>query len=101
MLPESHHWEDLVRKGEELVFRKGQVLFYEGHQPYGVYVVKSGEFSFAKEGVPCRGSHVDKVGSLKVLGLHDFFNGKPFCCTCTATADCRLIFLSRSQLTSH
>ena len=94
----ARQWEKLLREGQELDFKKGQVLFYEGHAPYGVFVVGSGEVRFKRGERPCAGNHLWSSPSGKVLGLDHFFDDTPYCCTCLAATDCTMTFISKSQL---
>ena len=43
------HWGELMQGGDLLEFKKGQTLFYQGHQPYGVYLIVSGEISLIEK----------------------------------------------------
>ena len=104
-------WKHLLKDGQPFSFKKGQVLFYEGHHPYGLFVLQSGDVKFSKEeeeGFPleegdrcqgCMEEHSPVLSKGRVLGLTPFFEGAPYCCTCTAKEDCRGIFISKTQLT--
>lgn len=94
----SRSWKELIKEGQSLTFRKGQVLVYEGHSPYGIFVVHSGKIKFSEGGTPCVIEHVWESPDGKVVGLHHFFEQTPFCCTCTATQNCQVIFISKTQL---
>lgn len=88
----------MVEEGQPLVFHKGQCLFYEGHSPYGLFVLKSGRVRFQTSG-ECGKEHGWKSPSGgKVFGLRSFFDEIPYCCTCTALEDCEVLFISKTQL---
>lgn len=91
-------WDRLVSEGQPLTFRKGQVLFYEGHTPYGLFVIQSGKVRFLRGDHPCDQNHLWSSPKGNVIGLHHFFDGPPFCCTCLASDDCQVIFISKTQL---
>lgn len=81
-----------------MTFHKGQVFFYEGHTPYGLFVLKSGGVQFSKDETACGEEHLWSSPNGKVVGLHPFFDETPYCCTCTAKQDCKVIFISKTQL---
>ncbi|MBI2082130.1 MAG: cyclic nucleotide-binding domain-containing protein [Deltaproteobacteria bacterium] len=91
-------WGNLLKKGQPLIFHKGQVLVYEGHDPYGVFVIQSGDIQFTKGKSSCPAEHFWHSPKGNVLGVEHFFDGSPFCCTCVATSDCRVVFISKTQL---
>ena len=81
-----------------MAFGEGQVLFYDGHYPYGLFVILEGEVGFAKEGVPCSGDHFWESPRGRVIGLDSFVKGTSSCCTSRATRRCRVVFISKTQL---
>lgn len=92
------HWEELLREGRKLFFRKGQTLFYEGHIPYGLFVLKSGQVDFTGSCLSCTEEHGWASPNGEVLGMQTFLKKLPYCCTCTAKQDCQTIFISKTQL---
>lgn len=92
------HWEVLLKEGQPLLFRKGQVIFYEGHQPYGLFVLKEGNVHFTHGNCSCDEEHQWASPKGLVLGLRPFFDGSAFNCTCTANENCRAVFISKTQL---
>ena len=95
------HWSELLKEGQPLTFRKGQSLLYEGHTPYGIFVLQSGRVRFIKGSASCNAAeHLCPAPQGKVIGLHHFFSETPFCCSCNAETDCRLVFISKTQLMS-
>ncbi len=93
----AKNWSDLLEGGQLLQFSRGQVLFYEGHYPYGLFVVQKGKVRFTKDGRLCRENHVWKAPEGRVVGAEAFFEEMPYCCTCTSQ-DCEAIFISKTQL---
>lgn len=91
-------WDDLVKGGQGLTFHKGQYLFYHGHTPYGVFVLQSGQLKFIGGRTPCEVAHGQTPQEGEVIGLHHFLKEVPYCCDCIAATDCRLVFISKSQL---
>lgn len=91
------HWENLLREGKELYFQAGQVLFYEGHNPYGIFVLLTGDVHFSRE-VGTADDHRESFSKGVVLGLEAFLEEKPYCCTCTASRPTQVVFISKTQL---
>ncbi len=91
-------WETVRREGQPLSFRKGQVLFYEGHYPYGLFVLMSGQVSFTREGIPSGDDHRWPFLKREAIGVEALVKNEAYCCTCTAVRDCQAVFLSKTQL---
>lgn len=94
----SNQWDDLLKQGQVMTFRKGQVIFYEGHQLYGIFVLQEGDVKFSQREEPAVDSHRSLFRDEDVIGMDLFFNEAPSCCTCTAAKDCRVTLLSKTQL---
>lgn len=95
------HWPELQKEGQKLTFRNGQVIFYEGHNAYGIFVIESGKVEFAKGARPCTDDHFWQTPTGEVIGLHHFLADTSYCCTCTALKNCRFVFISKSQLAPY
>ncbi len=90
-------WKDIVALGEALTFRAGQVLFYEGHEPYGIFVILSGLVEEVNSGKDC-GREFWSSPQGQVLGLSHILNGSPLCCTAVAATDCEVLFIPKTLL---
>lgn len=86
----------LLEQGETVRFSKGQVLFYEGHEPYGIWVVRSGKVKVVSSGLRCTAEAVWHSRAGDILGMWPLYRGRPFCCTGTAQTRCELVFISKS-----
>ncbi len=95
-------WESLLSEGKEVSFRAGQIIAYEGHVPFGLFVLLSGEVRFShvdnQKEQPCDEDHLTSMPQGNVIGMESLFPGAQMCCTCTAKTDCNLIFISKTQL---
>lgn len=92
------NWDHLIKQGQDLKFHRSQALFYEGHHPYGLFVLVWGRVGFERKHGRCPEEHLWIAPSGQVIGLGAFFSGTTYCCTCTATEECRVIFIPKSQL---
>lgn len=72
-------------------FRSGQVIFYKGHVPLGIYIHESGRVRLKyRRGVECC------CEGPCIMGLRSRLAGLPLPMTATAQEDVRITFLSRS-----
>ena len=87
--PQSqHHFRKWVKEGELLHFKKGQVLFYEGHLPFGFFLLN-------------KGTVLPPPMEDKTLGLLHLLSGTPYCSTCTAASDIEVLFFPKTLVFSH
>ena len=92
-------WPALIKEGQPLTFKKGQALFYEGHSPYGIFLIQSGEVEFWKEdGNTTQDNHRYTIPQGEIIGLDVFASDEVHCCTCMASEDCQAVFISKTQL---
>lgn len=91
------HLEEIKSQGENLSYAKGQVVFYEGHSPFGFFLLKKGEVVLSSE--------VDSPGLVGGRKKHDNFLGlvhlvsdTPYCTTCKAMGDVEVVFYPKSVL---
>lgn len=83
----------LISKGSLIHFKKGQVLFYEGHLPCGFYLLKKGEVSLfhtCTNGPSKEDSEQDRL-----LGLVHLLSNTPNCFTCRAEDNVQVIFFPK------
>lgn len=97
----QNHWPQLKKQGQVIHYKKGQVLFYEGHLPYGIYVLKSGDLFFSRSEQKCVEEHWSQMVEDRVLGIENVLSQNPYLCTCKAKTDCDVIFISKAQFSSY
>ena len=73
-------------------FKKGQIIFYEGHYPYGIFILKSGEVE-----VSYRKEKPERVNSFAFLGISAFKNRITYLGTAKAVTECEMYFISTSS----
>ncbi len=80
-------------KAEELVFKKGKLIFYEGGIPTGVFLLQSGKAKIYKTGLDGKDQifYIYKNGDL--LGYHPLLCQERYVDACEALEDCRLLFI--------
>lgn len=92
-----HHWQKLLGEGSVMEFKKGQVLFYAGHVPYGAFVLVSGSVALAAEDVKQR-RHAKALTLYEPFGLDLLTLGLAYPCTAIAEKDACVLFLSKAAL---
>lgn len=72
-----------------LEFRPGQVLFYEGHLPYGLFILLDGEV------IVDLSQRKKKIKPKHLLGVDAFLNNSSYSFTAKAATKCKVSFLSK------
>ncbi len=93
-------WKKLLSSAQHLHFHKGQVIYYEGHTPYGIYWIQEGAVRFSRQS-PCEEEHALQLpGYVRDhwLGFREFLANEGHCCTCIADTDCEVLFVNRTLL---
>jgi CRP-like cAMP-binding protein len=88
-------WRELVRQSTPLDVKKGQVLFYEGHAPCGVYVIASGTLKLKREE---DGHFVGSLALFQPIGLDLLAGNIPYPYSAIAETDAKAYFIAKSDL---
>lgn len=88
--------DQLINDGNPVHYRKGQVIFYEGHHPCGFYLLKEGRVSLKESAAGTR----PKIHPTedKLLGLVHLLSETPYCSTCTAEEDVDVVFIPKTAV---
>lgn len=89
---------NLLSRGELIQFHRGQILFYQDHEPYGIYLIRSGKIKVSSNGENCEKSQVLNSSQGEIIGLDPLIQGTPFCCTGVAETECEVIFIPKTVL---
>lgn len=91
----SKEKELFYSKTEELRFKKGKLIFYEGGIPTGVFLVESGKAKIYKTGLDGKDQifYIYKKGDL--LGYHALLCDEQYEDSCEALEDCQILFISK------
>lgn len=94
--PPNDHFLELIEKLAldmiPLVYQKGQVLFYEGHVPYGLFVIKKGRVKLVKGHKPLK----DIESSTPILGYQHLISETHYCASCLAETEVKAVFLPKT-----
>ena len=72
-------------------FKIAQVIFYEGHLPYGLFILISGEVEFKY-----RDNKTERISEPSFFGISAFNCKKPFSGTLITISECEFYFLGFS-----
>jgi CRP-like cAMP-binding protein len=92
--------KDLSKARVTNIYKKGQIIYYEGNKPYGVYCINSGKIKLQKyaENGKSYISSISKPGDM--LGYKAFFTDDKFSETAEALEDSMICFLDREKFFS-
>lgn len=81
--------------GEQLIFKKGKLIFYEGGIPTGVFLIKAGKAKIYKTGLDGKDQifYIYKSGDL--LGYHALLCNEHYEDSCEALETCDILFVSK------
>jgi len=84
--------------GQNLIFKKGKLIFYEDGIPTGIFLVKSGRAKIYKTGIYGKDQifYIYKKGDL--FGYHALLANEKYEDSCEALEDCEILFVSRKDL---
>lgn len=88
---------NLVQAEERVNYKSGQVLFYEGHKPYGIYVLRKGRIRLFKK--KNSGEELLKIiEPTQILGENEFMESRYFTYSAKAETDISVSFFSRATM---
>lgn len=77
-------------------YKKGQVIFYEGNQAYGLYCVYEGRVKLYKSGIDGRQQIVRIAGPGDLLGYRSLFADEPYHATAEAIEDADICCIDKN-----
>ena len=96
------NWQPLSLGGQRIQYHPGQVIFYHGHRPYGIYRVKSGQFRLQHNpDLKCPEQNPEMTLSQPqghLFGVQEICADEPHCCTCIAETECDVVFVSKGHI---
>lgn len=88
---------ELVQAEERFNYKAGQILFYEGHRPYGIYVLRKGRIRLFRK----RNGGEDLLKVIEptqILGEEEIRECKPFAYSAKAETDVAISFFCRASI---
>jgi CRP-like cAMP-binding protein len=92
--------EDITRLGEDKgnnFYKKGQVIFYEGNYPRGLYCIYKGKVKVSKLGDEGKEQIVRISGNTDTLGYRSLLCNEAYRATATALEDSYVCYLSKKR----
>ena len=88
---------NLVQAEERYNCKAGQVLFYEGHQPYGIYVLRKGRIRLFRKH---NGDEdlLKIIEPVQILGESEFLESRPFAYSAKAETEVSISFFGRASI---
>jgi len=86
------------KNGVPLTFEKGQVLYYQDHQPFGAFLIEEGRVELTVVSSGGRKEVIGLVSTGEFAGLDDLLSKKEYTASATCIAKCRVLFLSKIQI---
>lgn len=78
-------------------YKKGQVIFYEGNHPQGLYCIYEGKVKLHKLGEMGKEQIVRFASGEDVIGYRALLSNEPYSATATAIEDCFVCHVPRSS----
>ena len=81
------------------VYKRGQIIFYQGNPSFGLYCINTGKIKIAKTGTDGKESIIRIAAAGDVLGHRSLFSNEHYSATATALEDTRICFLDKKFIT--
>ena len=94
-LPDREGFSQNKRKN---IYRKGQVIYYEGNYPQGLFCIYGGKIKISTIGRKGKEQIVKFKGRGDVLGYRALLNDEPYNATATAISDCEVCHISKNAV---
>lgn len=89
--------ESFSQNKRKNTYRKGQVIYYEGNYPQGLFCIYTGKVKISTIGIKGKEQIVKFKGSGEVLGYRALLNDEPYNATATAISDCEICHISKNS----
>lgn len=83
--------------GEKIHFSKGQTLFYQGHNPCGIFWIGKGKVSLVH--IDQGQEHSEYKEDGVILGMEELMKGEALMYTAIASTDCDVLFIAKAAFT--
>lgn len=77
-------------------YKRGQVIFYEGNSPFGIYCIFSGKIKLFKSSPNGKQVILKILGAGDVLGYRSLFSSEPYHATAEVLEDVNACFIEKS-----
>lgn len=84
--------------GSSMNFIQGQILYYEGLRPLGIFLIRKGKVKILKEFPLGKDKTVSILKSNQLLGVRDYLNGNFYTNTAVAIEDSEIFFIEAAKI---
>ena len=93
----------LVKQGQTDIinFQKGQLIYFEGNTPLGVYIVKEGKVKTTKCGSNGKEQIIRILRAGEIINYSELITGKKFKSTARAMQDSALFFIGKEEFVKY
>lgn len=95
LLPSDKNY--FLSKAEQLTFKKGKLIFYNGGIPTGAFLIKKGRAKIYKTGVEGKDQIFYIYKKDDLFGYHGLLSNERYEDSCEALEDCTVWFISRAD----
>jgi len=78
-------------------YKKGQVIFYEGKQPLGIYCVHSGKIKISKYGIEGKEQILRMATAGELLGMRSLISGSNYSASASTIDDSVVCFIAKRK----
>lgn len=86
---------EILSQNDPLHYKKGHIIFYEGHNPLGFYFLKKGEIALSRTGLQ-EDQEIISTFNNGPFGLFHLLTNTPHCATATAKTNVEVFFVPKS-----
>lgn len=94
---EGDDLEEFTQHKTTNTYKKGQVIFYEGNQAYGIYCILSGRVKLYKSGMDGRQQIVRIASPGDIVGYRSLFAEEPYHATAEALEDATICCIDKNS----
>ena len=95
----SHDVLQMIEKARVTVrFKAGQVIFYAGNNPLGIFTIQSGLVKLEVTSTTGAAHTLRLVGAGGALGYRSLFADEPYHASAIAVEDCELCFVPKAEI---
>ena len=93
----NNELDSISLEKSHILFKKGQIIFYEGNHPLGIYCIYSGKAKIHKLGEGGKEQIVRFSKKSDILGYRAVLSGEPYSASATALEDTKVCLITKQS----
>jgi CRP/FNR family transcriptional regulator len=93
--------DELQNAKNHLTFSAGELIFKEGHYPFGIYIIVAGKVKIIKNGFEGREQIVRFARGSDILGYRALISEEKYSCSAMAVTETQVCFLPKVFVSKH